>query len=83
MDSHYLNFFICPNYLVKLNSIKFVSADAEAGHSGYPFSRHRILTRPVGHTSPLIFQFQHGYTCSGNMKCYNICAYKKTHIWFS
>jgi hypothetical protein len=22
MDSHYLNFFICPNYLVKLNSNK-------------------------------------------------------------
>ena len=24
-----------------------------------PFSRHQILARPVGHISPLIFEFQH------------------------
>ena len=52
MDLQYLLFF----YLSQLNltKTKFVSADAEAGHS-CPFPRHQILARPVGPASPLIF----------------------------
>jgi hypothetical protein len=49
----------CSFYIVQIKFI-FVSADAEAGHR-HLFPRHQILARPVGPTSPLIFEFQHVY----------------------
>jgi hypothetical protein len=57
MDSQYPFFYFLSH--VNLTKTKLVSVNVEAGPSR-PFSRHQILARPVGHTFPLIFEFQHG-----------------------